>query len=60
MVIPAKEGVAQIEPNSNLAKQLKNAEKTEYPSIYASNGIWFDAVKSFAELRFAKPDNLEL
>ncbi|WP_367267607.1 DUF928 domain-containing protein [Okeania sp. SIO2C9] len=49
-----------MEPNSNLAKQLKNAEKTEYPSIYASNGIWFDAVKSFAELRFAKPDNLEL
>ena len=50
----------RIEPNSHLANQLKNAEKTEYPSIYASNGIWLDAVKNLAELRLAEPNNLEL
>ncbi|GGA23954.1 DUF928 domain-containing protein [Okeania sp. KiyG1] len=50
----------RIEPNSNLADRLKNAEKNEYPSIYASNGIWLDAVKNLAELRLAEPDNLEL
>jgi len=50
----------RIDPNSNLANQLKNAEKTEYSNIYSSNGIWFDAVKNLAELRLAEPDNLEL
>ena len=50
----------KVEANSNLTSQLKNAEKTEYPNLYASNGIWLDAVKSLAELRYAEPDNLDL
>ena len=50
----------RMEPNSNLANQLKNAEKNEYPSIYASNGIWLDAVTILAELRYAEPNNLDL
>ena len=50
----------KIEPNSNLANQLENAEKTEYPSLYANNGIWLDAVTSLAELRYTEPDNSDL
>ncbi|MGB3507966.1 MAG: DUF928 domain-containing protein [Microcoleaceae cyanobacterium] len=50
----------KVEPDSSLANQLENAEKTEYPSLYASNGIWLDAVKSLAELRYADQNNLDL
>ncbi len=49
------EGWAQrIAPDANLAKQLAQSSPGDRPQIYADNGIWFDALSSLADLRYAK------
>jgi len=49
--------VKRIEPLSSLKARLADARPSEAAFIYASEGIWFDAMESLAELIEANPDN---
>jgi hypothetical protein len=45
----------RIEPDAALANQLATASPVEQATLYAENGIWFDAVDTLAELRRESP-----
>jgi len=49
--------VKRIEPLSTLKARLAGARPSEAAFIYASEGIWFDAMESLAELIDTNPDN---
>ncbi len=55
------EGLIQrVQPSSELATKLEEAAPRDRPALYATNGIWYDALASLADLRRAKPDDLTL
>jgi hypothetical protein len=49
--------VQRVNQNSTLTEQLKQAEIPEKATLYAVNGIWYDAITSLAELRLTNPQN---
>ncbi|AOW98902.1 hypothetical protein BJP34_05030 [Moorena producens PAL-8-15-08-1] len=59
---PKVEGlVKRIIPDSTLSSKLKAATSPrERIGVYASHGIWHDAMTALAELRYQKPDDLRL
>ncbi|XGV96943.1 MAG: DUF928 domain-containing protein [Leptolyngbya sp. BL-A-14] len=55
---PFVEGVVQrVKPATALVNQLKKAPQRERSSLYASNGIWQDAIATLAQERCAKPQD---
>lgn len=56
---PFVEGVVQrIKPNPSLTAQLQNASPQEQVNLYASAGIWQDAIAALAQQRCSYPQNL--
>lgn len=49
-----------IQPNLSLLERLKNARPLTLPTIYAAQGIWYDALASLMELRSLNPQNSQL
>ncbi|MGB5960181.1 MAG: DUF928 domain-containing protein [Coleofasciculaceae cyanobacterium] len=49
--------IKRVEPNSAIKSQLVAATDKAKPAIYASNGIWYEAVTSLANLRCASPND---
>ncbi|WP_414551977.1 DUF928 domain-containing protein [Anabaena sp. CCY 0017] len=49
--------VQRIDPNSTLTAQLKQATPQQKATLYAANGVWYDAIISLAELRHISPKN---
>ncbi|MBW4617486.1 MAG: DUF928 domain-containing protein [Desmonostoc vinosum HA7617-LM4] len=45
--------VQRVSQNSALTEQLKQATPQQKVTLYAANGIWYDALMTLAELRFA-------
>lgn len=52
--------VQDIDPNTILANELTKVNKTQQPSVYLTNGIWYSAVSSLAELLKNNPQNSNL
>ncbi len=52
--------VQRIEINSNLSEQIDRATSTEKVSLYANNGLSYDAFSTLASLRSTKPQDTEL
>lgn len=50
----------RIELSSKLASDLKNASLGDRPAIYAEAGIWYDAIKTLAELRRSSPNDVKI
>ncbi|MBE9199444.1 MULTISPECIES: DUF928 domain-containing protein [unclassified Nodularia (in: cyanobacteria)] len=49
--------VQRINQNSTLTAQLQQATLPQQATLYAANGVWYDAIMSLAELRFSNPQN---
>ncbi|HEY9822736.1 MAG TPA: DUF928 domain-containing protein [Candidatus Sericytochromatia bacterium] len=49
--------IKRIEPNSALKQKLDTASSQQQPVIYATNGIWYEALASLAKLRCTSPNN---
>jgi len=47
--------IKRVEANSAIKTQLVAATDKAQPAIYASNGIWYEALTSLAKLRCASP-----
>lgn len=43
--------IQRVEPTASLTSQLQQASLEQRPSIYAQQGIWYDAINSLATLR---------
>ncbi|MEA5567737.1 DUF928 domain-containing protein [Anabaena sp. UHCC 0399] len=52
--------VQRVNQNSTLTEQLKQAELQQKVTLYATNGVWYDAIASLAELRLTNPENESL
>lgn len=51
--------VRRVTPSDNLLQQLSKAEPLEQAAIYANFGIWFEMVKTLADLRCAQPNDVK-
>lgn len=52
------EGVIQrVQPSTDLVNRLKAAKPEDRPALYAQAGVWYDAIDSLAELRYAQPNS---
>lgn len=49
--------IKRIEPNSELKQNLGTASLQSYPAVYATNGIWYEALDSLAKLRCSSPND---
>jgi hypothetical protein len=49
--------VQRVNQNSTLTQQLKQAELQQKVTLYAANGVWYDALMSLADLRLSNPKN---
>lgn len=47
--------VQRVSPNPTLTNQLKSAPPEQQISLYAQNGLWYDALTALAQLRKQKP-----
>ncbi|MBW4696123.1 MAG: DUF928 domain-containing protein [Lyngbya sp. HA4199-MV5] len=55
---PFVEGVVQrTKPDTALTSKLKKAALSERSTVYATNGIWQDAIATLAQARCAKPQD---
>ncbi|WP_414544120.1 DUF928 domain-containing protein [Nostoc sp. CCY0012] len=52
--------VQRIHQNSQLTEQLQQATPLQQVTLYATNGVWYDAIMSLAELRLTNPQNENL
>ncbi|GAX38380.1 DUF928 domain-containing protein [Nodularia sp. NIES-3585] len=52
--------VQRVHQNSTLTEQLKQATLLEKVTLYAANGLWYDAIITLAELRLTNPHNQTL
>jgi hypothetical protein len=52
--------IKRVEPNSEFQHKLATALPQEKPGIYATNGIWYEALASLATLRCTSPNNSTL
>jgi hypothetical protein len=58
---PFVEGVVQrIQPPATLAAQLKNVSPKDQATLYASAGIWQDAIATLAQQRCSNPQDASL
>lgn len=49
--------VQRINQNSTLTAQLQQATLPQKATLYAANGVWYDAIMSLTELRLSNPQN---
>lgn len=49
--------IRRVELNSNVREQLQQATPTQKAKLYAKQEIWFDALKTMAELRRSNPND---
>jgi Domain of Unknown Function (DUF928) len=49
--------IRRVEPTSLIRSQLGRASSKAKPAIYASNGIWYEALTSLANLRCESPND---
>lgn len=52
--------IKRVEPSADLSARLANANKTELPSIYANEGIWYDALEALSNELEAAPNDQSL
>ncbi|HIK03543.1 MAG TPA: DUF928 domain-containing protein [Trichormus sp. M33_DOE_039] len=52
--------IQRIPQNTTLTTQLNSATPSQKVALYAANGIWYDVLKTLAELRFAQPQDQTL
>jgi len=50
--------VQRVEPSPSLVKELESAAPQDYPALYATAGIWHEAIATLAQLRRSQPDDL--
>lgn len=53
-------GIQRIKINEVLTSQLEGVSDSERASIYAREGIWYETLKTLAQLRRDRPNDLEL
>jgi hypothetical protein len=47
----------RVNPSSALEKKLENAKETDFPAIYAKEGVWYEALSSLSGLIRKNPEN---
>ena len=52
--------IERIEPTEALRARLSHASKAELPSVYAEQGIWYDALSAISDMIDADPSNASL
>lgn len=52
--------IQKLNQNATLTAQLKQAELEQKVTLYATNGVWYDAVTSLVKLRLSNPQNQSL
>ncbi len=52
--------IERIQPNVYLLEKLKKARTLSLPTVYASQGIWYDALESIVQLRSLNPNHPQL
>lgn len=52
--------IERITPNSDLKDRLNTASPEEQPAIYATHGVWYEAVATLAQLRCSAPNDSTL
>lgn len=52
--------IERIKPEKSLSNQLEGVTPLILPTVYASQGIWYDALESIAQLRSLNPENTKL
>ena len=52
--------IQRMELDRNLSNQIDRASSAEKVSLYAENGLWYDALTTLANLRATKPQDLGL
>ncbi|HEY9596379.1 MAG TPA: DUF928 domain-containing protein [Cyanophyceae cyanobacterium] len=52
--------IERVAPNSDLNVSLKAASPEARPAIYATHGIWYEAVATLAQLRCSAPNDLTI
>ena len=52
--------IKRIQPQAQLARQLKNASPQQLPHLYAQAGFWQDTIATLARLRASSPNDPEL
>ena len=52
--------IQRVEPSAALKSKLSGANKSQLASIYAEEGIWYDALASISDLIAADPGNASL
>ncbi|HBL13589.1 MAG TPA: hypothetical protein DD379_19760 [Cyanobacteria bacterium UBA11162] len=50
--------IERVEANSDLQHQLSSVLPQQQPSIYAANGIWYEALTSLAKLHCSDPNDV--
>ena len=58
--ITVEGAIQRISPNPTLAQQIASAQPREQVALYASSGIWFNALTTLGNLRRANPNNAAL
>lgn len=53
-------GIQRVEMNRVLMSQLAGVSDSERATIYAREGIWYETLKTLAQLRRDRPNDLEL
>lgn len=49
--------IKKVQPNAEVANQLKNLDPLERVTVYTRNKLWFDAVATVGELRRSRPED---
>ncbi|HYA86251.1 MAG TPA: DUF928 domain-containing protein, partial [Nitrospirota bacterium] len=52
--------ITSVDPPLSLPAKLKAADALKAPSIYAEEGLWYDAIGSISQMIDASPGNMEL
>lgn len=55
--VVASSYIQRVNPSGGLSARLAAASKADWPSIYAEEGIWYDALEALSDLIEAQPDN---
>lgn len=56
----ASGAIKRVKPTEKLLARLKGAPKSELPSIYAEEGMWYDSMEALSELVAARPQDAKL
>lgn len=52
--------LARVPPSAALQERMKTLAKDQYPSLYAEEGLWYDAVEEITRRIGASPNDIEL